>query len=185
MKNASQPHVVLEDSAGGGHAVWLHRRSTDAPARPDQRPTSQQPNVGDGLEGIAERAFGATKPPHSGPPFGAGPIPATAGSAVGSPWSEDNVLAHPLPDASKQAAASAFAEACEALRRRQTGEPQVEQITLDDTTLPRPAQETDYTPYWLLGDDGSLCIGSGDEMIRLDPAQTRRLLIMLTNGIDG
>lgn len=149
MKNASQPHAVIKDSTGDGHAVWLHRRSTDAPAGPG-RPAATQGAPG----------------------------------ASGSPWSDDNVLPHPLPDAPKPATASAFAEACEAARRRQAGEPQVEQITLDDTTLPRPAEETDYTPYWLLGDDGSLCIGSGDEMIRLDPEQTGRLLNMLTSGID-
>lgn len=151
MKNAAQPQTLSKEYANDGHAVWLHRRSTDAPARPG-RPAATQ-----------------------GYP----------GAAQGSPWSEDNVLPHPLPDAPKPAAASAFAEACEALRRKQVGESHVEQITLDDTTLPRPAQGTDYTHYWLLGDDGSLCIGSGDEMIRLDPAQTRRLRTMLLGGLCG
>lgn len=81
-------------------------------------------------------------------------------------------------------------EADESLRaawadlKRSIGEvAHVEEINLGDATLPREREPVDYTPYWMLGDDGSLCIGSGDEMIRLDPDQTRRLANMLTRGV--
>lgn len=102
----------------------------------------------------------------------------------GRPWSPDNVIPHPIRPEGNESP-SAFAEECEAIRRANSEPEVVEEVTLDDSTLPRRGEADEFAPYWMLCDDGSLCVGSGDEMIRLDPALTLRLARTLSTGVLG
>lgn len=101
--------------------------------------------------------------------------------------------ANALPPISRKP--SPFSEACEAIRSKIMAGIPIEEITLDDTTLPLASCNTQHTqiepdseaqrvkPFWLLSDTGHLTIGAGDEMIQLSPPEVRRLARVLASGV--
>ncbi len=186
MENfASQAHVRIPDGAGTTHEFWLHRRSTDPRGMDDAG--APKPGVGQNpgsLKAGAGQAVGSSTPADGRPSFRPSAGGATSGAECDRVWSPGNVLAHPVSDPAEKPPRSPFVEACEALRRL-IPDGGVESIVLDDTTLPQESAGVDYTPYWLLSDDGGLTIGSGDELIRLDAEQTRRLARMLVSGVES
>ena len=181
---ASQAHVRIPDGAGTTHEFWLHRRSSDTRGMDNAR--APKPGVGKNpgsLKAGAGQAVGSSTPADGRPSFRPSAGGATFDGGRVPVWSQFNVLLPPATDPTAKPPPSPFAEACEALRRR-ADDGGVENIVLDDTTLPQESAGVDYTPYWLLSDDGGLTIGSGDELIRLDAEQTRRLARMLVSGVE-
>lgn len=106
--------------------------------------------------------------------------PAPAGSPVlasGRPhvWEAANVLP-PIPRKP-----SPFADACDTLRRALDAGTPIEEITLDDSTLPQlpePAQAS-----WMVSDQIELFVSLGDEVLRLDREQSRYLCEVLNTGL--
>lgn len=107
--------------------------------------------------------------------------PAPAGSPVqasGRPhvWEAANVLP-PIPRKP-----SPFADACDTLRRALDAGTPIEEITLDDSTLPHlpnPPQAS-----WMVSDQIELFVSLGDEVLRLDREQSEHLSWVLNDGLN-